>query len=89
MRVPDGRNGFAHDLLEVDVSVRRDLSRHDYEAGAGERFAGYAAHGILRQAGVQDGVGNLIGNLVRMALGHRLTGKQKTVAFRQNALLKN
>ena len=44
---------------------------------------GYAAHGIFGQAGVEDGIGDLIGDLVRMALGDRLTGKQKTVAFRQ------
>jgi hypothetical protein len=32
--------------------------------------AGYAAHGILRQAGIQDRVRNLVGDLVRMALGY-------------------
>ena len=30
---------------------------------------------ILRQAGIENRIGDLVGNLIRMPLSHRLTGK--------------
>ncbi len=82
--IADRRDRSAHQALEVDVSLRCDLAGDDHQAGAGQRLAGHAAVGVLREAGIENRIGDLIGNLVGMPLGHRLTGKQKTVAFRQN-----
>ena len=36
---------------------------------------------ILREDGVENGVRNLIGDLVRMALGHRFRGKKDAVLY--------
>src|SRR6202043_1238199 len=47
----------------------------DYEAGGGEGLAGYAAGGIFGEAGVEDGVGNLVCDLVGMAFGYGFGSK--------------
>ena len=45
---------------------------------------------ILLQAGVENRVGDLIGNLVRMTFGHGLRGEEKTVGcIRQSERLLN
>jgi hypothetical protein len=58
----------------------RDLAGQAAEVGRDERFAGHAALGILGQAGVEDAVGNLIGQLIRVTAADRFTGKQKLAA---------
>src|ERR1019366_3825565 len=60
-----------------------DLAGNHDEAGAGERLAGNPAEWVLGQAGVQNRVGYLVGNLVGVTLGHRFTSKQKAVALCQ------
>ena len=81
--VADLRDRVAHDLLEVNVSLGRDLAGNHHQPGAGECFAGHAAHGVLRQAGIKNGIGNLVGNLVRMAFGNGFRRKQETIACGQ------
>ena len=56
-------------LLEIDVGLGGDFAGNDHQAGGGQRLGGDAAVGILLQAGVQNGVGDLVGNLVGMAFG--------------------
>jgi hypothetical protein len=74
--------------LEVDISLGGDLAGNDDQAGASERFAGNAAVGVLGQAGIENGIRDLVGNLVGVTLGHRLTGEKKTVGrCRQKAVL--
>ena len=81
--VTDVRDGVADDLLKVDIRVGRDLARNDHQASAGQRFAGHAAHRVLRQAGVKNGIGDLVGNLVGMAFGNGFRRKQETIACGQ------
>ena len=71
------RDGLADDLLEVDPGAGRDLAGDDDHAGLDQRFAGDAALWVLGEDRVEDGVGDLVGNLVRMSLGYGFRGKQK------------
>ncbi len=78
--VADRGHHAAHQALEVDVGLGGDFAGNDDQAGCGEGFGGDAAIGVLLQAGVENGVRDLVGNLVRMAFGDGLRGKQKTIA---------
>ena len=69
----------AHEALEIDVGLGRDFAGDDDQAGGGQRLAGDAAVGILVEAGVQDGVGNLVGDLVGMTFGDGLRRKKITI----------
>src|SRR5208283_542879 len=77
--VADGLDRAADDLLKVDIGFGGDFSGDDYQAGCGQSFAGDAAGGVFGEAGVQDGVRNLVGDLVGMAFGYRFRGKKNTV----------
>ncbi len=77
--VADPPDRLAGDLLDVDVGRRGDLAGHDHEAGVHERLAGHAAGRIVTQDGVQHAVGDLVGDLVRMALGDGLGREQVLV----------
>ena len=44
-------------------------------------FAGYAADGIVSEAGVEDGVGNLVGDLVGMAFRYGFGSKKVTILW--------
>src|SRR5262249_32168757 len=69
---PDGEGG-----------LRRDFAGDDGEVGGDERLAGDPAVGVVGEAEVEDGVGDLVGHLVRVAHGHRLAGKQESLAHRR------
>ena len=71
-RVADLGDPLAHDRADVDVRVRRDLSRDDDEPGRDERLAGDATMRIVGEDRVENGVRDLIGDLVGVTLGHRL-----------------
>ena len=73
--VADGLHGAADDLLKIDVGFGGDFSGDDDQAGGSKGFAGYAARGVFGQAGVEDGVGNLIGDLIGMAFGYGFRGE--------------
>jgi len=77
--VPDLVDRVADQGLEVDVGLGSDLPGDDDQAGAGEGLAGNAAVGVDGQAGVEDGVGDLVGDLVRVTFGHGLTGEEETI----------
>ena len=70
--VPDRSHHPAHQGLEVNVCLGRDLAGNDHQASGGKGFGGYAAEGVLRQTGVEDRIGDLVGDLVRMSFGYRL-----------------
>ena len=71
-RVADLADALAHEARDVDVRLRRDLAGDDDEAGRDQRLAGDAAHRVVGEHGVEHGVRDLVGDLVRMALGDRL-----------------
>ena len=76
VHVADILDGVAGDFLEIDVRLGGDFAGNHDEARVHERFAGHAALRVLCEAGVEDGIGNLVGHLVRMALGHGFRSKK-------------
>src|SRR5208282_2491906 len=68
--VSDGLDGAADYVLEIDVGFGGYFSGDDDQSGGGEGFAGDAAGGVFGEAGVEDGVGNLVGDFIGMAFGH-------------------
>ncbi len=81
--VADGSHRPAHQALEVHIRLGGDLTRNHHQPGAGQRLARHPAKRVLCQTRVQNRVRDLVGNLVRMSLGHGFTGKQCTVTLRQ------
>ena len=65
--VADGGDDAADQALEIDVGLGGDFAGDDHQPGGREGFGGDAAVGVLLQAGIQDGVRDLVGNLVGMA----------------------
>ena len=63
-RVPDLGDPLAHDRADVDVDVGGDLAGDDDEAGRDERLAGDAAVRVVGEDRVEDGVRDLIRDLV-------------------------
>ena len=74
--ITDGGDHAPHQRLEIDVSFGGNFAGDDDQAGCREGFASHAAIGIFFQAGIQDRVRNLIGDLVRVTFGHRFGRKQ-------------
>lgn len=70
--VADLLDHLAHQFIEVDERLGGDLAEYHHKTGLGGGFAGHAAAGVLLQAGVQNGVGNLVAELVGVSFGHRL-----------------
>jgi hypothetical protein len=71
-RVADVFDRLAHDDRHVDRSRRRDLAGDHHDARLGERLAGDAGAWVLRENGVEHGVGYLVAKLVGMAFGDGL-----------------
>ena len=69
---------FAGDFLKLKVCFSRDFAGKDDKIGCRERFAGYAGFRILREQGIQNGVGNLVADFVRMAFGNGFRCKDVT-----------
>ena len=65
---------------EIELGLGRDFAADDDDVGLGVGFAGDAAELVLREAGVQHGIGNGVGDLVRMAFADGLGGKDVIVA---------
>ncbi len=77
--VADVADRLARDLLDVDVGLGRDLAGDDDQAGVDERLARDAAVRFVGEDGVEHAVGDLVGDLVGMALRDRLGGEQELV----------
>ncbi|MPN31501.1 hypothetical protein SDC9_178975 [bioreactor metagenome] len=78
--LPDHLPGY---FGNVHVAGGGDLAHHVDQSGAGRGLAGHAALGVPLHNRVQHRVGNLIADLVRVALGHGLRGK-KIVSCHKN-----
>ncbi len=74
--VADVADHLAYQRLEVHPGRGGDLAGHQHEARLHQRFAGDPGLAVLAEDGVEDGVGDLVRHLVRVALGHRFRGKQ-------------
>ena len=75
--VPDVADDPANDAGDVDVGVGGDLAGHHHQAGRAEHLAGDTAVAILGQHRVQNPIGDLVGDLVRVPLGDRLGREQE------------
>ena len=97
--VADREDPVADLLLDVDVAGRGDLARHDHEAGGQQRLDRDPAVRVLLEHGVEHRVTDLVGDLVRVPLGHGLRGEQASshrllpctwstgsVGFRENVI---
>jgi len=78
--VADLLDSTTDDLLVIEVGVGRDLAKDHDHAGLGGSLAANTAVGILAKALVQDGIGNLIADLIRVSLADRLACKEKVLA---------
>src|SRR6185437_13265032 len=74
--VADVDDHLAGDRLEVDPRIGGDLAGDDRHAGLDHGFAGHARARVLRDDRVEHGIGDLVGDLVRMAFGDRFGGEQ-------------
>lgn len=70
--VADILDGVTDDLLVVDVSAGRDLTEDHDHAGLGGGLASDLGQRVLSQAGIENGIRDLISNLVGVTLANRL-----------------
>lgn len=78
--VADLAHDLAGELLEVgliDRGGRGDLAREDDQVARHESLTGHARRGTLGQEAVQQGIGDLVGHLVRMAFRHRFGAEEQ------------
>src|SRR2546429_9581828 len=73
-------DGVANDVAHLNVGVGRDLADDERQSGGDGGLAGDPAERILRHDGVEDRVRDLVGDLVRVAFGDRLRGKEMVAA---------
>ena len=85
--VADALDRLAHEARDLDVGLRRDLAGHHHEPGRDERLAGDAPVRVVGEDGVEDRVRDLVGDLVRVALGHRLGREEKLARHDPKRLL--
>ena len=85
--VADVADYVARQLVDVHLGARADLARNDHQRALEQGFASDVGLGVLRQHGVKDGVGDLVGHLVGMTSRHRLRGEDRIVAHGQTGLL--
>jgi hypothetical protein len=67
--VADVEDDLARQRFEVDPGAGGDFAGDDGDTGLDHGFAGDAGALVLRQDGVENGVGDLVGDLVRVAFG--------------------
>ena len=80
--VADVADGLPHHVGNADHGLGGDLAGHDGHARGDHGFAGHAARGVLGDHGIENGVGDAVGHLVRVAHGDRLAGEVVMVGSR-------
>src|SRR5690606_12399949 len=78
--VADVADHLAGDFFQVDPGVGGDFAGDDGDTALDHGFTGHARVLVLGDDGVAYGIGNLVGDLVRMAFGHGFGGKQGVFA---------
>ena len=73
--VADFADRVERDLLPVDLRLGGDFTGDDDEVRGGQRLAGDAAVRVLHETGVENRIGNLVTDLVRMSFGNGLGGE--------------
>ena len=78
--VADFDDLIAGDLVNGHIGGGGDLAHHQHHAGGGAAFAGHMGVGVLGEDGVEHGVGDLVADLIGMALGDGFRRKQSLIA---------
>ena len=86
-RVADLADDLADDGRVVDHRLARDLAGQADQAGRQQALARDAGVRVLRQQGIENAVGDLIGHLVGMTHRDRFAREQVTVVLRHGVLL--
>ena len=73
--VADAGHRLAHEIGNVDVRAGGDLAGHHRHPGGHQRFTSHARVGVAGDDRIENGVGDLVGNLVGMPFGYRLGGE--------------
>ena len=85
--VADAADDAAGDRLGVDLGVRGDLAGQDDQVAGDQRLARDPGQGVLGEVGVEDRVGDLVGDLVRVALGDGLRGQDAAIRGQPDQVL--
>ena len=82
--VADVLDGITDDLLVVEVGLGGDLTEDHDHAGLGGSLAGDLGEGVLLEAGIEDGIGDLIAaNLLAVSSGsERMRARLEEVSTR-------
>src|SRR5690554_5072163 len=72
-------------LFQVNPGTGGDFAGNDGNAGFDHGFAGHTGVFVLGDDDVEHGIGNLVGNFVRMAFRDRLGGKKDRKSTRLNS----
>ena len=73
--IPDGSDDAPHQRLKINICPSTNFSGNHHQPGRGKGFARNPAMRVLFQTGVQNGIGDLVGNLVGMSFCYGLRGK--------------
>jgi hypothetical protein len=74
-------NRLPDDRIVVEMRFCGDFASDNHNVALHKGLTGHSAELVLRQAGVQDGIGNGVANLVRMAFTHGFGRENVTAAF--------
>ena len=77
--VADALQGVARHLDVVHVGVGGDLTGQYHQTGIAQGLGGNAGFRVLREDGIQNGIRDLIGHLVRVAFRNGFGSKEKVV----------
>ncbi|MNH10770.1 hypothetical protein D3C79_702590 [compost metagenome] len=72
MNITDFTYGFTGDFFDIYPSAGGDFATDQHHAGFHVGFASYARLRILFQDGVENGIGDLVGNFIGMPFGYGL-----------------
>ena len=75
--IADLLDGLADDIRHIDIRTGGDFTGNHCHAGRDESFTSHPGYGVLGDYSIEDRVGNLVRNLVRVALGNGFGSKQK------------
>ncbi len=69
---------LADDGSDIDITTGGNFTAYQNQAGCYRCFSRHTGFWVFRQECIQDGIGDLIANLVRMPLGYGFRSKQVT-----------
>src|SRR5687768_3436819 len=78
--IADILDDISDNVRDFDVRFGRNLTGDECDSGGQYGLAGYAAVFVLCDHGVQNSVGNLVGDFIRMPFGHRFGRKEVIVS---------